>query len=243
MAKPEYKINYFEQIKNYYTFVFNSEKDIRPVHTSLYFFLLNQNNRLGWVEWFKCPFDLGMQGAQINSKNTYYKTLQDLQDLELIKYQRGLNLHKAPKIYIIPLKSTDAKIDTVTIPLSEPLTGTLTEPLSEPLSKLLSENIYKLIIDNYKVVNSNLEKWLLKKPITPRKVFSPPDEYEVIQYFKENGYTDTSAIKAFKYYDSANWNDSKGNPVKNWKQKMQGVWFKDENKIVNNQRRAQLPTN
>ena len=37
--------------------------------------------------------------------------------------------------------------------------------------------------------------------------------------------------KAFDYYDCADWHDSKGNKVKNWKQKMQAVWFKDENKI------------
>lgn len=53
---------------------------------------------------------------------------------------------------------------------------------------------------------------------------------DVIQYFVDNGYTKESAVKAFDYYDCANWRDSKGNQVKNWKQKMRGVWFKDENK-------------
>jgi hypothetical protein len=52
-----------------------------------------------------------------------------------------------------------------------------------------------------------------------------------------HGYTKESAIKAFNYYDCAGWKDSKGNKVRNWKQKMQAVWFKDENKepIRNNQ--------
>jgi hypothetical protein len=61
--------------------------------------------------------------------------------------------------------------------------------------------------------------------------FTPPTLIEVQEYFKENGYTIESATKAFNYYDSANWVDAKGNKVKSWKQKMQGVWFKDENKI------------
>jgi hypothetical protein len=64
----------------------------------------------------------------------------------------------------------------------------------------------------------------------PKKVFIPPTLLEVEDYFKENGYTRQSAIKAFKYYNVADWSDSKGNKIKNWKQKMQGVWFKDENK-------------
>lgn len=50
-------------------------------------------------------------------------------------------------------------------------------------------------------------------------------------YFFENGYSETSAQKFFDYYSIANWKDSKGNKVKNWKQKAQAVWFKDENKI------------
>ena len=36
--------------------------------------------------------------------------------------------------------------------------------------------------------------------------------------------------KQFPSHDIANWKDSKGKQVKNWKQKMQGVWFKEENK-------------
>lgn len=60
--------------------------------------------------------------------------------------------------------------------------------------------------------------------------FIPPTLFEVVEYFSNNGYTTESANKAYEYYQVANWIDSKGNKVKNWKQKMQGVWFKDENK-------------
>jgi hypothetical protein len=63
-----------------------------------------------------------------------------------------------------------------------------------------------------------------------RKRFVPPTLLEVKEYFKEKGYTESSAIKAFEYYESNSWKDSQGNKVKSWKQKMIGVWFKDENK-------------
>ena len=65
-----------------------------------------------------------------------------------------------------------------------------------------------------------------------QKKFTPPSLEEVKNYFLENGYTEESAKKAFDYYNVADWVDSKGNKIKSWKQKMQGVWFKDENKIV-----------
>jgi hypothetical protein len=63
------------------------------------------------------------------------------------------------------------------------------------------------------------------------KIFVPPQLFEVENYFFENGYTKESGKKAFNYYAVADWKDSKGTKVRNWKQKMQAVWFKEENKI------------
>jgi hypothetical protein len=66
--------------------------------------------------------------------------------------------------------------------------------------------------------------------------YPPPSLQEVTEYFKANGYTAEAARKAFDYYEagkdhhSGNWKDSKGKVVKAWKQKMQGVWFKPENR-------------
>lgn len=75
-----------------------------------------------------------------------------------------------------------------------------------------------------------------------KKRFIPPSLSEVKEYFDEKGYRSEVAIQAFEYYDSAQWKDSRGNKVKNWKQKMNGVWFKEENKKSNNfQNRVQPP--
>jgi hypothetical protein len=62
-------------------------------------------------------------------------------------------------------------------------------------------------------------------------VFTPPQLFEVIEYFKENNFPEQLAKKAFEYYNVASWKDASGKPVLNWKQKMQSVWFKEENKI------------
>lgn len=71
-----------------------------------------------------------------------------------------------------------------------------------------------------------------KKDSKSKKIFEPPTLDEVKKYFKENGYTESSAEKSFNYYSVSDWVDGKGNKVKNWKQKMQGVWFKPENRIA-----------
>lgn len=75
--------------------------------------------------------------------------------------------------------------------------------------------------------NNKVKKEKMKKI---NKEFIPPNIEEVKAYFEENGYTLESAERAYKYYDQANWTDRGGNPVINWKQKMIGVWFKNENK-------------
>lgn len=64
------------------------------------------------------------------------------------------------------------------------------------------------------------------------ETFSPPTLEEVQAYFQQKGYQESIARKAFEYYAAADWKDSRGNAVKNWKQKMISVWFKDDNKIL-----------
>lgn len=64
-----------------------------------------------------------------------------------------------------------------------------------------------------------------------RKIFIPPSLDEMKQYFREKWYREDVAEKAHQYYDSSWWFDSKWNKVKNRKQKMIWVRFRDENKI------------
>lgn len=69
-----------------------------------------------------------------------------------------------------------------------------------------------------------------EKKKNKRKNFSPPTLDEVKKYFKDSGYTEQSAEKAFNHYNVADWHDTNGNKVRSWKQKMSTNWFKDENK-------------
>ncbi len=62
-----------------------------------------------------------------------------------------------------------------------------------------------------------------------RVIFTPPTLQEVKDFFLEKGYLPEAGQKAFDYYNEANWKDSTGKQVKNWKQKMIAVWFKPEN--------------
>lgn len=95
--------------------------------------------------------------------------------------------------------------------------------------------------NNTNAMQSHSEGNAIKeRKVKEKRVIYIPSLDEVELYFKENGYTKDSAVKAFNYYSENNWKDSRNNQVKNWKQKMQGVWFKEENKIKNEQLPAHL---
>jgi hypothetical protein len=64
-----------------------------------------------------------------------------------------------------------------------------------------------------------------KQRATPRK-FTPPTIEEIEAFIKERGY-DIDARKFFQYYAKADWTDSQGNKVKNWKSKMIHNWVHD----------------
>lgn len=147
-------MNGFEQIKSFYSWVFNNPDKIRPTHISLYLFLWNQANRANWAEWIKCPYDLAMQGACIGNNGTYYRCLDDLKSFGLIDYQKGINNYKAPLVKLICLY----KIEHLSEQLYAQVSEQVTVPLSEQQYAQLPAHIYKLITTNIKPITDNFDK-------------------------------------------------------------------------------------
>lgn len=71
-----------------------------------------------------------------------------------------------------------------------------------------------------------------KKEKKEKKEIIYPTLDEAKAFFKENGYKESAAEAAWKYYLEANWHNRDGKKVLNWKQTFRGVWFKDENKAL-----------
>lgn len=61
------------------------------------------------------------------------------------------------------------------------------------------------------------------------RIQTPPQLNEVIDFFLEKGSTEEKGKQAYEYYQLADWHDSKGNRVKNWKQKMLAIWINNNN--------------
>jgi hypothetical protein len=75
-------------------------------------------------------------------------------------------------------------------------------------------------------VSIPISKPIRKKENNKKKEsFTPPSLEEVEEYCKERN-NKVDAKQFFDYYNEGNWKDYKGNPIKNWKQKIIAVWEK-----------------
>ena len=71
-------------------------------------------------------------------------------------------------------------------------------------------------------------------PKKGKKAFTPPTLEQVQEYCRERG-NNVDAKKFFDYFEAANWVDSKGKPVLNWKQKVitwEGMGYNKSKKPV-----------
>lgn len=100
----------------------------------------------------------------------------------------------------------------------------------------MKPEIQKLIDENEEIVEKNLYRWIAgykkRKP-----TFTIPTDEEIQEYFNENGYfCPVELVKKIRsYYEGkieGKWIDSNGNEVKNWKGKMNNVWFKNARKLM-----------
>lgn len=87
-------------------------------------------------------------------------------------------------------------------------------------------------VENQGQLNTDIQNKEKQNKEKNNKRFVPPTLEEIEQFCKERG-NGVDAKRVFDYYSSANWKDGRGNPVRNWKQKIIAVWEKpkEESKV------------
>lgn len=96
--------------------------------------------------------------------------------------------------------------------------------LKSRLSKFERQTFKKCKADSQKLKESNTgnntpTNTTRKRESTKRKSFVPPTLEEVEKYCKDRNNA-VDARKFFDYFTASDWVDAKGNPVRNWKQKI-----------------------
>lgn len=148
--------------------------------------------------------------------------VKTLQDVGLLKVERkGMparnyyTLNEDVLIDMLDLHRTScAKFDT-----TRGCNFDTTDGEKEKRSKKEKDTyIYSNNIREEKKNKEKTESVVKEKPHRTRKEFVPPTYEEVLEYAKSRGREDL-ARKFFDYFDTGDWIDSKGNKVRNWKQK------------------------
>ena len=94
------------------------------------------------------------------------------------------------------------------------------------------KNQTKTKVEANKNVNVNVNDNVNGNDKPKKKTFTPPTFEEFSKFIVEDlKEYQLDANQIFNYYKDAEWHDAGGKPVKNWKQKVRGVWCKAENKV------------
>jgi hypothetical protein len=115
--------------------------------------------------------------------------------------------------------------------------------ISNPMDKIVAtygqncpggmdKNVQDNITLNNTINIEELEKLLEKKKTKKKKEFTPPTLEEVKAYCEERK-NNVDYKYFYDYYSSGNWKDKKGDPVKNWKQRIITWERNNQNKSCN----------
>jgi hypothetical protein len=93
--------------KEWFDFCFENSGKIAPIHTALYFFCIENCNRLGWKDKFGLPCQMAMEAIGVKNWRTYDKAFNDLVDWGFIEViEKSKNQYTATVIAIV--KNTKA---------------------------------------------------------------------------------------------------------------------------------------
>ena len=97
-------MNGYNLSRNFWDFSFENPDKIKPNHIAVYFFAIEQCNRLGWKKKFSLPSSMVMEATSIRSYNSYIKVLNDLIDygfIELIEKSKMQTRCFSPRFFIV----------------------------------------------------------------------------------------------------------------------------------------------
>jgi len=152
-------VNFIEHYKSI-NFKMVEDNRLSPLHIALYNGLFLIWNECGFETELSINRNDVMKVSKIGSANTYTKLMKELDTFKYISYKPSYNPLKGSKVemYIF-----DNGCDKGTVKGSSKGTDNGTDNGGDTLYKLLNYKTIKLLNNNFEVVNSNLEKWILRE--------------------------------------------------------------------------------
>lgn len=112
---------YIERINSFWAYA-DINKAIKANHIALYMSLLRYADECGWKERLLIDWPILLQYCGL-SRNTYYKCMQELHDLGVIEYSKGVNNLRFAEVKLLDLSKTEtseAAPEQVPAPVEQP---------------------------------------------------------------------------------------------------------------------------
>ena len=186
MAEKKSSLTGYDLSRKWFDFCFENPEKISPIHTALYFFIMEHCNRLGWKQKFGLPTTMSMEAIGIRSYNTYKKALYDIIEWGfLVMIESSKNQYSAN---IVALSNFD-------------------KALYKALDKALIKHGTKHCRSTVQSIDS-IDKQVNKEQLTRERGFTPPTKEDVISVMSEKLDEFTAmgeAEKFMNYYESVGW--------------------------------------
>ncbi len=103
-------MNGYDLSRAWFNWCFENPEKIKPVHTALYFFIIEHCNRMGWVEKFGLPTEMAKTAIGVSNYRTYTNTINELEQWGFIKFiQRSQNQYSSNIIAIVKNTTSHTK--------------------------------------------------------------------------------------------------------------------------------------
>ena len=190
----------YELSRQWFDFSFENPEKIKPIHTAIYFFAIEHNNRLGWRKRFGYPTTMVMEAIGVKSYNTYINALRDLVSFGFVEMiEQSKNQHSANIIALSKYnKALDKALDKAFIKhatkqseSTQQSDSSIVKPLtSKPIKQLTN---IEILFKDFNINNSLKEKIL--EYIDYRKEIKKPfkSEKSIVALIKKLS-TDSNAI-------------------------------------------------
>ena len=223
--------NGYSYSRAWFDFAFDST-EVKPVHTALFFWIVELNNRLGWKEQFGLPTMVTMEGLSIGNKRTYLAALNDLCTWGFVEIvSESKNQYNSTLIKLCCGKKATAKVTALDTAMQRQgnSTGHSIDTSTAPIDKQRNNET--------------------KKPRNNETRFTPPSENDCYNFLAQHvtqkrlDWSDEKigkvAARFFNYYESNGWSRGKIK-MKNWEAALRN-WvlnndtFEPNNKTNNGQ--------
>jgi len=203
------KINGYDLSRDWFNFCFENPEKIKPVHTAMYFFIIEHCNRLGWKEKFGLPMEMTKDAIGISNYRTYSNTLKDLIDFGfIVLIQKSKNQYSSTIIALA--KNTIATTKALDKALQKHSTkqGQSIVCIDKPINKEPLNNIvYPLFDDFWNLYDKKIDR---PKSLLKWNKLNQEQKEKIINYLPN--YIKSTPEKGFRknpttFLNNESWND------------------------------------